>query len=185
MAAHPGPCWKLLINDWYDGRIDGTYPVSCYTQALKHLPADVDAYSSAREDINAALKNRITTAYKDKNGVIVIAGGIPGNPNGPNYPSSGSPSGGGGGSGGGSSSGGSSSGERTAGRGPVPAIINYGRPSSADSVPIPLIVLAALALLLMAAGAGGFLMRRSRMRRLQLGSFGADDAVAPDVPPRP
>ena len=136
---------------------------------------------SAREDINAALKNRITTAYKNKNGVIVIAGGIPGNPNGPNYPSSGSPSAGGGGSGGGSSGGS----ERTAGRGPVPTIINYGRPSSADSVPIPLIVLAALALLLMAAGAGGFLMRRSRMRRLQLGSFGGDDAVAPDVPPRP
>ena len=44
MAASPGPCWKRLINDWYDGRIDGTYPVSCYTQALKHLPADVDAY---------------------------------------------------------------------------------------------------------------------------------------------
>ena len=20
------PCWKSLLNDWYDGRIDGTYP---------------------------------------------------------------------------------------------------------------------------------------------------------------
>ena len=54
------PCWKTLINDWYDGRIDGTYPIHCYREALQHLPSDVDTYSSAREDIKQALQKRIT-----------------------------------------------------------------------------------------------------------------------------
>ena len=54
------PCWKTLINDWYDGRIDGTYPIHCYREALQHLPTDVDTYSSAREDIKQALQKRIT-----------------------------------------------------------------------------------------------------------------------------
>ena len=39
------PCWKRLINDWYDGRIDRTYPARCYRAAIKNLPEDVDAYS--------------------------------------------------------------------------------------------------------------------------------------------
>jgi hypothetical protein len=49
------PCWKALINDWYDGRIDETYPTSCYTDAIQHLPQDVDTYSSAKDDIERAL----------------------------------------------------------------------------------------------------------------------------------
>ena len=54
-AAHKPACWQVLLNDWYDGRIDGTYPIHCYRDALKHLPSDVDTYSSAREDIQRAL----------------------------------------------------------------------------------------------------------------------------------
>ena len=52
-------CWKTLINDWYDGRIDGTYPIHCYREALQHLPTDVDTYSSAREDIKQALQKEL------------------------------------------------------------------------------------------------------------------------------
>ena len=37
-AAAVTPCWKTLLNDWYDGRIDRTYPKHCYTDALHHLP---------------------------------------------------------------------------------------------------------------------------------------------------
>src|SRR5580765_512072 len=58
------PCWKLLLNDWYDGRIDQTYPVHCYKDALKHLPSDVQTYSSAHDDILRALQSAIT---KQKN----------------------------------------------------------------------------------------------------------------------
>src|SRR4029077_6296528 len=48
------PCWKLLLNDWYDGTINKTYPIPCYQQAINHLPADLRIYGSARDDILAA-----------------------------------------------------------------------------------------------------------------------------------
>src|SRR6266567_142897 len=56
-AAAKAPCWKTLLNDWYDGRIDNTYPKHCYSDALTHLPADVQTYSSAHDDILRALQN--------------------------------------------------------------------------------------------------------------------------------
>ena len=58
------PCWKLLLNDWYDGRIDQTYSVHCYKDALKHLPADVQTYSSAHDDILRALQTAIAKQQK-------------------------------------------------------------------------------------------------------------------------
>jgi hypothetical protein len=45
------PCWKTLLNDWYDGRIEKTYDVRCYRQALDHLPAA----SNEREDVTRTL----------------------------------------------------------------------------------------------------------------------------------
>ena len=48
--------------------------------------------------------------------------------------------------------------------------INAGKPGSADSLPVPLIVLGGVALALMAAGGAGFLARRSRLRRMQVAS---------------
>ena len=56
-ATAATPCWKALLNDWYDGRIDNTYPLHCYSEALTHLPADVQTYSSAHDDILRALQN--------------------------------------------------------------------------------------------------------------------------------
>src|SRR6266446_5262894 len=56
-AAAATPCWKALLNDWYDGRIDNTYALHCYSEALTHLPADVATYSSAHDDIFRALQN--------------------------------------------------------------------------------------------------------------------------------
>src|SRR5215472_9798467 len=53
------PCWKVLLNDWYDGRIDHVYPVRCYRDALKHLPTDVSTYSRAHDDILRALQSAI------------------------------------------------------------------------------------------------------------------------------
>ena len=47
-ASAAVPCWKRLLNDWYDGRIDNAYPVSCYRAAIRNLPEDVKAYSSAQ-----------------------------------------------------------------------------------------------------------------------------------------
>jgi hypothetical protein len=47
-------CWKRLLNDWYDGRIDKIYPIPCYSEAIKHLPPETEIYGSAKEDILAA-----------------------------------------------------------------------------------------------------------------------------------
>lgn len=48
-------CTSALLQDWRDGRIDGTYSVECYRTALKHLPEDLRIYSSAESDIQRAL----------------------------------------------------------------------------------------------------------------------------------
>jgi hypothetical protein len=161
-AKSTPPCWKTLINDWYDGRIDSTYPIHCYREALNHLPTDVETYSSARDDIRQALQERITQSHK--------GGGAAGG-------SSGGGTSGGGTSGGGTNGGGTSGGGNGNGSGgtkntsgPIGDAFNSTKPGSADSVPIPLIVLGAVALLLMAAGAAGFVARRMRTRRLQLAS---------------
>jgi hypothetical protein len=54
-------CASRLLADWRDGRIDQTYPVSCYRQALAHLPEDVQVYSTAQSDITRALQARLGT----------------------------------------------------------------------------------------------------------------------------
>ena len=54
-------CGSSVLGDWRDGRIDGTYPVACYRQALAGLPEDVRVYSSAQDDITRALQARIGT----------------------------------------------------------------------------------------------------------------------------
>jgi hypothetical protein len=59
-AAEPS-CASLVLSDWQDGRLDGTYPVSCYRQALAQLPEDVRVYSSAQSDITRALQARLGT----------------------------------------------------------------------------------------------------------------------------
>jgi hypothetical protein len=184
------PCWKTLINDWYDGRIDGTYPIPCYREALKHLPSDVDAYSSAREDIKQALQIRLTqgvnapktqTTPKNKQ---TTTGEDGGNNQGAVPPGSGNNDGGGGGPSGTTpnSSTPSPGGDRsTKGRDAGnPLVPSAGSP---DSVPIPLIVLGSIAALLMAAGAVGFLTRRARARRLQLASAAAVAQRPGDSPP--
>jgi hypothetical protein len=159
------PCWKTLINDWYDGRIDGTYPVHCYRDALKHLPTDVETYSSARDDIKQALQKRIT---QGSGGGGTTNGGAGGTGGTGGSGGTGGTGGTGGGSKGGSGASGGGGSKSTSG--PIGDVFNSTKPGSADSVPIPLIVLGAVALLLMVAGGAGFLARRMRTRRLQLAS---------------
>src|SRR5712691_3077915 len=50
------PCRDHVFNDWYhDGRIASSYPIACYRDALKHIPADARIYSSLSTDIKAAM----------------------------------------------------------------------------------------------------------------------------------
>jgi hypothetical protein len=60
------PCAKVLLRDWADGRIDGTYPLACYRIALKSLPTDLQVYSSAPEDISQALQQRIVQSAQQR-----------------------------------------------------------------------------------------------------------------------
>jgi len=57
-------CGSRLLADWRDGRIDNTYPVKCYRQALAQLPEDVRVYSSAPADITRALQARLSASPK-------------------------------------------------------------------------------------------------------------------------
>ena len=57
-ATAKPPCGEAVILDWSDGRIDRTYAVACYRDALARLPEDLRAYSTAPEDIERALLER-------------------------------------------------------------------------------------------------------------------------------
>src|SRR5437867_13164011 len=58
-AGKKAACWKVLVNDWYDGTINGKYALHCYRDALKHLGSDTKGYTSAYDDIKRALQQRI------------------------------------------------------------------------------------------------------------------------------
>jgi hypothetical protein len=60
-AAAPS-CGARVLEDWRDGRIDNTYPVACYRQALASMPEDVRVYSTAQSDITRALQARLGAA---------------------------------------------------------------------------------------------------------------------------
>jgi hypothetical protein len=80
-------CASRLLADWRDGRIDRTYPVACYRQALAKLPEDVQVYSTAQSDITRALQARLAQQPLKSDGggdgsglspllVVAITGGI-------------------------------------------------------------------------------------------------------------
>lgn len=150
-------CWQKLITDWYDGRIDHSYPIHCYRAALKHLPLDVRTYSDAVDVIQRALASA-TRHKKHVNENALIAppanngGGPPSGPGGgrgPNTPSSGQPD---------------PNGDLN-GNGFLNQAVGKLGSNHADTVPVPLLVLAGLAVLLVAAGGAGLFARRLQARR--------------------
>jgi hypothetical protein len=142
-------CSEALIHDWYvDGRVDKTYPVHCYKEALKGIPEDQIVYGTLRQDLTRALQATIRQhgGHVDGETLVIPFGG---------------PRGGGGNGPGGGSNG-----------GVVHWLAKKLGPSTADSIPIPLLVLGGLAFALMAAAGVSFLARRMQARR-----------AAPDPPP--
>jgi hypothetical protein len=140
-------CWERVIDDWLNGKPLNKYSPKCLQAALKNVPEDLRDYSDITDVISAALQNKLRGGGGDGNG------GTPG---------SGSPSG---------------SGDEQGDSTPrklqnVPdrsyyrrAIDNLGT-TSADSLPIPLLVLAGLgtALLLTAAGLAARKRLKARAR---------------------
>ena len=144
-VAHAGkPCYDRVLDDWTaDGQIDGNYSKHCLRQAIKHTPEDLRDYSSIIDDINAAL-----------------LGGV-GTKNGP--------------SGGGAGPGGTSNGTNQRQLSPAEAkrraeaaVPHAGTPQSipdsSRSVPLPLLILAAITLAALLAAASPPLIQRARTR---------------------
>ena len=140
-------CSKDLIHDWLvDGRVDKTYPVHCYREALKQIPEDQIVYGTLREDLTRALQSAIRKHGGHVTGDTLVAPlGGPGSGDGGNGPNG---SGGTGGSG-----------------GVFHWLAHTLGPNTADSIPIPLLVLGGLALALMAAAGVSLLARRLQARR--------------------
>ena len=152
-AAAATSCGRAVIDDWYDnGRVDGTYALHCYDDAIDTLPRDVRDYSSAKDDIQRALQAR----KRGEAAPPATTDPTPGEDGGTS----------GGGSGGGSGTpGGETPTETTDGAGSEAGGAIDAETDSASSVPIPLLILAGLALLLVAAGCAGYVVRRMQARR--------------------
>jgi hypothetical protein len=149
-TAQASSCSSALIHDWYvDGRIDATYPVHCYREALKDIPEDQIVYGTLRDDLTRALQQAISDHHGHVGPMTLILGA-------------------GGGDGDGSS--GATGGKHDEGF--FHWLAKKIGPSSADSVPVPLLVLGGLALALIAAAAVSFFARRYQTRK-----------AAPDPPP--
>ncbi len=171
-AAATTPCWKQVINDWYDGRIDRAYPIRCYREAIRNLPADVKTYSSAQEDLERALQAAI-----QKNGGQA-PGVVPPSDEGRSLPPADEEEGGAGAGGPSDPDDGAASPEDERG------VLDVIQPENADSIPVPLLVLAGVALLLLAAAGAGFVARRIQERRLPVAPVaGSDDGAPPVGPP--
>ena len=60
-AAAPPPvnaatqCGQRVLDAWSHNRLGSNFGVQCYEWALTHLPADVEGYSSAPDDIRQQL----------------------------------------------------------------------------------------------------------------------------------
>jgi len=142
-------CWKDVVNDWLKNQpnLKGTYAIPCYTQAIQHLSEypDVTGYSSASDDIHRALLAVIHNEGRGDGPGGPPANITPTGP-GPTGPSS------------------------TGGSGPHKSfwtdITDRLAPGNAQSIPLPLIVLAGLALLLLLAAAATWFARRMQTRRM-------------------
>jgi hypothetical protein len=134
-------CSQALIHDWYvDGRVDKSYAVHCYREALRDIPEDQIVYGTLRDDLTRALQ----AVIRDHNGDVGPNTIVPGV----------GPGGGGGGASGGDHN-----------EGFFTRLARRLGPDTADSIPIPLLVLGGLALLLMAAAAVSFVTRRMQAKR--------------------
>jgi hypothetical protein len=134
-SAAPRPCGKAIVDDWFDnGRVDRLYDLECYEDADEAIPADLREYTDAEEVIARALQAAA--------GGRLAPGGVDPTPESsstdavdPSRPGRPEPGG-----------------DRKA----TPEV------EAASAFPLPLVVLAAMSLVLLAAGGLGHLSRRRR-----------------------
>jgi hypothetical protein len=168
-AAAAKSCGEKVIDDWYgskSGQLTKTYPIHCYRQALKLVQnrTDLTVYSNAKQDITFAMQLAIAR-NNGKGGPPSGAGvyssdprltdALPSFRGGPDAENGGHPP---------------SSVGPTQPTGPKNTSPLGGplQSSSPSSVPLPAIILAAIAALLLALGAAAFVARRRQTRRQTL-----------------
>jgi hypothetical protein len=157
------PCRDRIYNEWYrSGQVASTYPLSCYRDALKHIPPDVVVYSSLSDDIRLGLQ----AAIDRKHGRHVPA--EVGSGNGTRATSSSTSSGGNASSPGETSQPADNApdsadpGELTTTPTSTLQVAATSTGTSSGGVPVPLIVLGGVALVLIASGGIGLGVRRHR-----------------------
>ena len=53
-------CGERVLADWFEnGRVDGTYPLACYEEAIAAMPTDVRDYTDAGDVIGRALMSAL------------------------------------------------------------------------------------------------------------------------------
>jgi hypothetical protein len=144
-ASPATKCGQQVLTDWYDnGRIDKLYPLNCYEEAIDEIPSDIGPYVDAEDVITRALQGALHgNLYK---------GGCDPSADGSGDDCSGTGGGNGSNGGGGGNDGGSGGQAQET----TPSV----NTSSPSSVPIPLLVLGGMSILLLAAGALGYVSRR-------------------------
>jgi hypothetical protein len=139
-----------VVADWADdGKVDGRYPPRCYGAALRALPEDVRAYSTAVEDIRSAMYARIGEARENGDEGNTPLGTSPGRDSGGTRRLS-------------------SRGEAPTAQQPAEAsdgvvsAVGSGASRITGSIPLPLVLVAALMLLLGLAGSTSLIGRGQR-----------------------
>lgn len=131
-ASAQTACWKQIQDDWVDdGIIQGVYPLHCYSEAIKHVPNDLQQYTGIIDDISAARQRASRLRFLTGRTPPPPAVASPKDPGGGVYNS---------------------------------ALDKLG-PTNSDSLPLPLLILAGLALIMLATGAVGLASRHLKARK--------------------
>jgi hypothetical protein len=150
-ASAASSCRDRVYNDWYaDGKIKSTYPKQCYVDALKHIPPDAAIYSDLSDDIKEALKASLLRA-KGQHVATSVGRGFPTSPTSvlaSSQQQTKTPS--------------TTDAHRGGTTTTAVAAPVADTTSSGDGLPLPILVLGALAIALAAAGLIGLGVRRFR-----------------------
>jgi hypothetical protein len=135
-------CWRSVILDWsHDHQIQGTYSIQCYRDALANAPEDIQMYSDFPAAVTRAMQQAI------RQGTSASARRLSGGSSSKVVPKS----------------------RPKAAHGPIKRVLDAIGPTEARSVPIPMIVLGGIALLLVATGVAGMVVKRLQARRIPPG----------------
>jgi hypothetical protein len=157
-SAAAKSCGDQVIADWYGsktGQLSKIYPLRCYREALKIIAnePDVSLYSSAPDDIRRAMAFAASIGPGGPRGPINSPDNLPSFRGGPDAKNGGKPPGN------------LVAIPKPTSPGVIPGLLHS---SSASSVPLPAIVLGAVAALLLALGSAAYLARRRQLRRQTL-----------------